>query len=378
MRIWLLSIALSPCAALITVPHSTRISPRRCSPVVSALGPGDIMLMVADSDVASAPDVSGLDPWGVWQNFISGSIVSTHDLLYSAGVTENTYGFAIMIFTFTLRVLTLPLTWLQFSSTEKQKAMQPLIAEIKTRFSDSESQNMMVAKLYEDTNSNPFVGCVVPLLQIPVFIALYRSILNLATDKALDESFLFLPSLEGPTLTEKLMLPEGRGIQWLSEGWQGSYADGTLTPALGWHDTLAYVTIPIILVLAQAITQKLTMPPAAATTDPAVARTQGIVKYVPLMIGFFSLQVPAALGVYWFTSNIFTAAATVSIKKYWELNPPKIDWTLPTRQGPPTGTLGASLFKVDMPATMEEAIADARLNARPPRAPRQRAIQAAQ
>jgi hypothetical protein len=44
-----------------------------------------------------------------------------------------------------------------------------------------------------------------------------------------------LPSLEGPTLTETLMLPQGRGIQWLSEGWTGSFAGHDLTPILGWE-----------------------------------------------------------------------------------------------------------------------------------------------
>jgi YidC/Oxa1 family membrane protein insertase len=38
----------------------------------------------------------------------------------------------------------------------------------------------MTAKLYEDTQTNPLAGCLPPLLQIPVFIALYRSILSLA------------------------------------------------------------------------------------------------------------------------------------------------------------------------------------------------------
>ena len=50
-----------------------------------------------------------------------------------------------------------------------------------------------------------------------------------------EEPFFFLPSLEGPTLTEQLQLPQGRGIQWLTEGWEGSTEGGDLVPFLGWE-----------------------------------------------------------------------------------------------------------------------------------------------
>lgn len=129
--------------------------------------------------------LKGVDPWGTWQNFIQGSIVTTHDLLLRAGVASNTYGFSIMAFTLFLRLLTLPLTWLQYSSSEKMKSLQPIIEEIKKKYPDPEQQSILTAKLYEDTNSNPLAGCLPSLVSIPVFIALYRSILNLANDNTL-------------------------------------------------------------------------------------------------------------------------------------------------------------------------------------------------
>lgn len=67
--------------------------------------------------------LKGVDPWGTWRGFIQGSIVTTHDFLVAQGVKENSWGLALMLFTFSLRALTLPLTWFQFASTEKQKAL---------------------------------------------------------------------------------------------------------------------------------------------------------------------------------------------------------------------------------------------------------------
>ena len=136
--------------------------------------------------------------------------VDSNDVLYAAGIKQNTYGFAIFAFTFLARSATLPLSWIQYSSTEKMKALKPYQDEIKERYTDEQTRNFMTAKLYEDTESNPLAGCIPSLVQIPVFIALYRSILNLANSKALEEPFFFLPSLEGPTLTPKLELQIGR------------------------------------------------------------------------------------------------------------------------------------------------------------------------
>ena len=106
-----------------------------------------------------------------------------------------------------------------------------------------------------------------------------------------------------------------------------------------------------------------------------MARTTAILKYIPLMIGYFSLCVPAALCLYWLTSNTFTGATTIGIKKYYEANPPVIEWDLEalmSRDGGAAGgsTLGNSMFTIDMPKDMEEALADARVNARPPRTSR--------
>ena len=54
-------------------------------------------------------------------------------------------------------------------------------------------------------------------------------------------------------------------------------------------------------------------------------KTQRILKFLPLLIGFFSLQVPAGLTIYWFTSNLFTVTQSLVVRKYYELNPPSIE-----------------------------------------------------
>ena len=42
--------------------------------------------------------------------------------------------------------------------------------EHQSKFRTQEQQNVMIAQLYEDTNENPLAGCIIPFLQIPIFI----------------------------------------------------------------------------------------------------------------------------------------------------------------------------------------------------------------
>ena len=132
-----------------------------------------------------------------FQAFVQNSVVSLRDTLHDAGIS-NAYGLSIILFTLLVRIMLFPVTYQQLASTEKTKALIPQINEIKEKYPDKTLQNQLVALLYQETNVNPLAGCLPAILQIPVFIALYRSFFNLASVKRLSEPFLWLPDLEGP------------------------------------------------------------------------------------------------------------------------------------------------------------------------------------
>ena len=86
-----------------------------------------------------------------------------------------------------------------------------------------------------------------------------------ARQNELDEPFLWLPNLEGPTYGAG----PTDGMNWLTKGWEG------LQPSLGWHDTIAFLTIPLILIVSQSISQKILQPPGAKD-DPVRAHNSGV------------------------------------------------------------------------------------------------------
>ena len=98
----------------------------------------------------------------------------------------------------------------------------------------------------------------------------------------------------------------GSGVSWLFP-----FVDGH--PPLGWHDTVAYLILPVLLIVSQYVSMEIMKPPQ--TDDPAQKNTLLVFKFLPLMIGYFSLSVPSGLTIYWFTNNVLTTAQQVWLRK---------------------------------------------------------------
>ncbi len=171
--------------------------------------------------------------------------------------------------------------------------------------------NQKIAELYQTNNVNPLAGCIPSLVQLPVFIGLYRAVLDLANENALDEPFLFLPSLEGPTYGADA----AKGASWLFDWVNGA-------PSLGWQDTGAFLILPVLLVVSQFASMELMTPKEQKDQQPA------FLKFLPLMIGYFSLNVPSALCVYWITNNLVTTASSVLIRNSLKMEPAMVGGTV--------------------------------------------------
>jgi YidC/Oxa1 family membrane protein insertase len=181
------------------------------------------------------------------------------------------------------------------------QSLQPRIKDLQAKFAnDPERLQVETAKMYQTAGVNPLAGCLPTLATIPVFIGLYRALSNVADEGLLTEGFFWIPSLAGPT---KL----NGGLGWLSLAENGA-------PPLGWHDTISYLVLPVLLVVSQFASQKI-ISPQQQSTDPAQQQTQNILKFIPLMIGWFSLNVPSGLTLYWFTNNLITTAQQVYLRK---------------------------------------------------------------
>ena len=176
----------------------------------------DALEVTADAatDVATTASNNG------WFGFLTGPITFLLQLLHSAlvavGVSANAWGVSIIAITLLIKAVTFPLTKTQLESTNKMQAMQPAIKELQAKYqSNPEVMNQKIAEFYQTNEINPLAGCLPSLAQIPIFIGLYRAVLDLAQENKLNEPFLWLPNLEGPTYGAD----PTSGSDWLLKGW---------------------------------------------------------------------------------------------------------------------------------------------------------------
>lgn len=122
--------------------------------------------------------------------------------------------------TISVKVVTLPLTTSQLESTTKMQKLVPLQKRIQERFADDEpTKNQYLSQLFQAANVNPLAGCFPALIQIPIFISLYRALQNLVAENKLDEPFLWIPDLEGPVYAK----PPGESLDWIKSIISGQF-----------------------------------------------------------------------------------------------------------------------------------------------------------
>ena len=91
------------------------------------------------------------------------------------------YGFAIIMLTVTVRVLLIPLTAKQVKSQRAMQLLQPELKKLQAKYKgDRQKLNEEMMKLYKEHKANPLAGCLPLILQMPLFIILYRLIIDLS------------------------------------------------------------------------------------------------------------------------------------------------------------------------------------------------------
>ncbi|VAH72514.1 unnamed protein product [Triticum turgidum subsp. durum] len=255
----------------------------------------------ADADVA-------VQKSGGWFGFISDAMEVVLKILkdgLSAVHVPYAYGFAIILLTIVVKAATLPLTKQQVESTMAMQNLQPQLKAIQARYAGNQERiQLETARLYKQAGVNPLAGCLPTLATIPVWIGLYQALSNVANEGLLTEGFFWIPSLGGPTTIAARQ--SGAGISWLFP-----FVDGH--PPIGWHDTICYLVLPVLLAASQFVSMEIMKPPQS--TDPSQKNTQLILKFLPFMIGYFSLSVPSGLSIYWFTNNVLSTAQQIWLRK---------------------------------------------------------------
>jgi YidC/Oxa1 family membrane protein insertase len=229
-----------------------------------------------DTDILKAvdPKLDKLIDWG-WFGFLAKPLF--YALHWTNDRVTGNWGWAIVLVTVAINMLTLPLRLTSMKSAKKMQALQPQIQAINEKYKGlplrdprQGEKNQAVMDLYKKHGVNPLGGCLPMVLQMPFFFAFY-TVLTVAI--------------------------ELRGADWL---WVGD---------LSRPETLPIRMLPILMIATQFLMQK--MMPASPGMDPT---QQKMMLIMPLALGFMFYYQSSGLVLYWLTGNV------VGIAQQWATN----------------------------------------------------------
>jgi YidC/Oxa1 family membrane protein insertase len=187
------------------------------------------------------------------------------------GLVGN-WGVAIILLTVFIKAVFFKLSATSYRSMANMRRVQPKMQDIREQFGDDkQKQSQAMMELYKKEKINPMGGCLPILVQMPVFIALYW------------------------TLMESVELRQAPFILWIQD--------------LSVMDP--YFVLPLMMGASMFFMQMLNPPPP----DPMQAK---IMKWMPVVFTFFFLWFPAGLVLYWVVNNLLSMAQQYVITRQIE------------------------------------------------------------
>jgi YidC/Oxa1 family membrane protein insertase len=223
-------------------------------------------------------------------------------LIVVSGVLFHNFGLAIIALTIIVRAATIPLTLKQLRATKALQDLQPKMAELQKKFGKDKArlaQEQM--RMYRESGVSP-AGCALPMLvQLPIWIALFQSIIRVLA--VIPEDFLNLS-------------------RHLYAAWEGVFSLVPLNSSFLWLDLAVpdrFLVLPLLVGGTMWLQQKMVMSRSADPRQQAQATM--MLWFMPLMFAFLTTQFPSGLALYWIVSNIISIGVQYRITGWGGLLP---------------------------------------------------------
>lgn len=247
----------------------------------------------------------------IWNTFILTPLVNI--LIWIYNLIFHNFGLSIIIFTIVIKLVTFPLTAQQFKSQAKMQELNQSkkMAEIKKKYKDDKQREQQeTMALYKEMGINPLGGCLPLLIQFPIMIGLYQSIMLAMASAPIQlltlsrSIYQFIPAallipINNQFLGMNLALPE-------------------LTTGI--HISLASFTLPIpimtiLVVLTTFLQSRMMTPVSSNPNDQSAQMSKSMNLMMPLMMGGITLTLASGLAIYFIVSNVLGIAQYASIGK---------------------------------------------------------------
>ena len=224
-------------------------------------------------------------------------------------VVGGSWGLAIIGLTVVVRLILLPLTLKQFKSMQSLQRLQPEIKALQAKYKDDKQRlNQEMMKFYQENKVNPLGSCLPLVAQLPIFISLFYM---LRTDLKHD----ICPRIA--EYAHRIHKPISSISCDQVPGAHGS-AKFLFIPDLTHNATGGVLIALILLYVGSQVASSLLM---TATADTNQRR---LMLLLPLIFVAFIINFPAGLIVYWITTNLWTMAQQLIVRRtVGPLRPPQ-------------------------------------------------------
>ncbi|MDV2989369.1 MAG: YidC/Oxa1 family membrane protein insertase [Dehalogenimonas sp.] len=238
-----------------------------------------------------------MDIGAIWDLVILNPLINV--MVWLSSVLFHNFGLTVIVLTAIIFGILYPLTMKQMRAAKAMQELQPKIQELQKKYAKDRQKLAQEQMALMKESGASASGCLVPMLiQMPVWIALYQSIIRVLA--VTPEDFVNLSSrlYDWPVLYQSL--PLDSSFLWLN---------------LAVPDYLLAFLVGGVMFLQQ----KMTTP---ASTDPKVAAQGKMMLFMmPGMFVFISITFPAGLALYWLTSSILRVVIQLFATGPGELKP---------------------------------------------------------
>ena len=257
----------------------------------------------------------------MWTSFVN---LFLNLLLFIYKIVGN-FGWAIIIFTVLIKLLTHPLMQSQIKSSKAMSELQqdPEYLEMMEKYkNDKERLAQEQMKLYQKKGVNMTASCLPTLIQLPIIFALYQAVIAAIVSTPLGMVDLIKRVIPGWIKVSEVF-PITPNFLWMNLGMPERLMIGNF----------GLPVLAILVLLTTILQTKLTQPETPKSDDgsgASAAMMTGMMNiYMPLLMGFMAYSLASGLALYFLVSNIFTICQYAVLGtlhwenlKFWEKKKP--------------------------------------------------------
>lgn len=237
--------------------------------------------------ISKLPDCDDFNPLsnyeGLWTSIFVKPLAW---VILKIGQIFKSYGLSIIITCLLIRLILMPITQKTAMQSELIKKAQPELDKLEKKYKGKESQEDQTRKaqemmmIYQKYKINPMSGCILAFIQLPLLFAFLEAINR--TPALFENKFLVFQMGTTP--------------------WVGIFNNHNY-----W-----YILLLILIIGTSFFSFRKTL---KDQSGPNAAQMKYTVYFMMAMIAVASLSLPAALGIYWITSSLFTIFQNVYVER---------------------------------------------------------------